>query len=186
MKNLKKKVGDFTVNNNGEAFISQRKLSDLTGVPQKTISNWIRKDGSPYIVNENNQLDAKSLGKLVKVAHSKGYPQCSDLLDKLLEAGATAFIYYNAERVTPEQLKIAKLQEDLKIEQSKVKIVGVGSPLNRKSLHDQREDLFEKGFCEKNSKSVKHYFYPCTDLGNDQGYTDLNEGTNTATINLNK
>lgn len=40
--------------------------------------------------------DAKSLQKLVLSAHVKGYEKCADLMEKLMEAGATAFICHMA------------------------------------------------------------------------------------------
>lgn len=97
---------DFKVNmQTGEAFISQRKTAELTGVPRTTIRDWLKADQEKsdnqkcpptYTVNENNQLDAKSLQKLVLSAHLKGYEKCADLVEKLMEAGATAFICHMA------------------------------------------------------------------------------------------
>ena len=92
---------DFKVNmETGEAFISQRKTAELTGIPRTTIRDWLEADAKSvpptYTVNENNQLDAKSLQKLVLSAHVKGYEKCADLVEKLMEAGATAFICHMA------------------------------------------------------------------------------------------
>ena len=97
---------DFKVNMaTGEAFISQRKTAEITGVPRGTIQGWLEIDKreaaaknmpATYNVNENNQLDAKSLQKLVLSAHLKGYEKCADLMEKLMEAGATAFICHMA------------------------------------------------------------------------------------------
>ena len=98
--------GDFKVNmQTGEAFISQRKTAEITGVPRTTIRDWLKADREKvknencpptYNVNEDNQLDAKSLQKLVLSAHLKGYEKCTVLLDQMLEAGATAFICHMA------------------------------------------------------------------------------------------
>ena len=97
---------DFKVNmETGEAFISQRKTAEITGIPRTTIRDWLKADldnsiaqncPPTYKVNENNQLDAKSLQKLVLSAHLKGYEKCADLMEKLMEAGATAFICHMA------------------------------------------------------------------------------------------
>ena len=97
---------DFKVNlESCEAFISQRKTAEITGVPAATIRDWLKADREKsddqecprtYNVNENNQLDAKSLQKLVLSAHLKGYEKCADLMEKLMEAGATAFICHMA------------------------------------------------------------------------------------------
>ena len=96
MKNLAtKNVDDFTVDSIGNAFISQSAVSRCTGIPQQTISDWVRKNSVGYNLNENNQLDAKSLQKLVIVGSSK-YPSCLAFMGKLLEAGAKAYIYHEA------------------------------------------------------------------------------------------
>lgn len=85
---------DFKVNmQTGEAFISQRKTAEITGIPRTTIRDWLKADlekaesqniPPTYNVNENNQLDAKSLQKLVLSAHLKGYEKCTDLMEKLM------------------------------------------------------------------------------------------------------
>ena len=97
---------DFKVNlQTGEAYISQRKTAELTGIPRGTIQGWLEIDKreaiaknmpATYNVNENNQLDAKSLQKLVLSGIDKGYEKCTELVEKLMEAGATAFICHMA------------------------------------------------------------------------------------------
>ena len=97
---------DFKVNmQTGEAFISQRKTAEITGIPRGTLQGWLEVDKreaiaknmpATYTVNENNQLDAKSLQKLVLSGIDKGYEKCTDLVEKLMEAGATAFICHMA------------------------------------------------------------------------------------------
>jgi len=97
---------DFKVNlQTGEAYISQRKTAEITGIPRGTIQGWLEIDKreanaknmpATYNVNENNQLDAKSLQKLVLSGIDKGYEKCTGLVEKLMEAGATAFICHMA------------------------------------------------------------------------------------------
>jgi hypothetical protein len=86
---------DFTVIENGEAFISQTKIAELTGIPQQTISGWVRRDSVAYNTNKFNQLDAKSFQKLVILGSPK-YPKCLQFMGMLVEAGARAFIYTQA------------------------------------------------------------------------------------------
>ncbi|RLA17454.1 MAG: hypothetical protein DRQ62_14940 [Gammaproteobacteria bacterium] len=96
MENLaRKNREDFTINENGDAFISQMAISRSTGIPQSTISDWIRKWSVGYNTNELNQLDAESLQKLVIFGSSK-YPSCLAFMGTLLEAGAKAYIYHQA------------------------------------------------------------------------------------------
>lgn len=88
---------DFKVNmETGEAFISQVKTAEITGIPRSTLQDWIRANPAGYSTNESNQLDAKSLQKLVLSGRDKGYEKCADLMEKLMEAGATAFICHMA------------------------------------------------------------------------------------------
>ena len=73
---------DFKVNlQTGEAYISQTKTAEITGIPRSTLQDWIKADRTKsesencpagYTVNENNQLDAKSLQKLVLSGRDKG------------------------------------------------------------------------------------------------------------------
>ena len=96
-KNLAtKNTTDFTVLPTGEAYISQTAISKCTGIPQQTISRWLLADnGLVYNTNKFNQLDAKSMQKLVIMGSSK-YPTCLEFMGKLLEAGAKAYIYHEA------------------------------------------------------------------------------------------
>lgn len=71
---------DFKVNmETGEAYISQRKTAEITGIPRSTLQDWIRANPAGYSTNESNQLDAKSLQKLVLSGRDKGYEKCADL-----------------------------------------------------------------------------------------------------------
>ena len=88
---------DFKINmETGEAFISQLKTAEITGIPRSTLQDWIRANPAGYSTNENNQLDAKSLQKLVLSGRDKGYEKCTILMEKLMEAGATTFICHMA------------------------------------------------------------------------------------------
>ena len=88
---------DFTVDSDtGEAFISQRKLAQLCGVPESTQRDWFKNNPRGYNCNKNNQLSHKSLGLFLKSAMLKGYEKAEPVLDQVLEAGAKAFIYDQA------------------------------------------------------------------------------------------
>ena len=86
----------FTITDGGKAYISQRKASDLIGIPQSTISDWIKKNSVDLNLNEKNQLDPKSFQKLVILGQNRNIPQAIELLDKILESGAKAFIFNQA------------------------------------------------------------------------------------------
>jgi hypothetical protein len=84
---------DVTILLNGDAFISQRKTSKITGIPLSTLNAWIKSgNGTLLKTNENNQLDGKSLIEVAKVGRSK-YKQCNVFLDSILEAGVKAYMY---------------------------------------------------------------------------------------------
>lgn len=77
-------------------YTSQREVSRLIGIPQSTISDWVRKDPVTFNTNEFNQLDAKSVLKLAKSGHAKGYEKCSEFIELTEEAGVVAYLYHQA------------------------------------------------------------------------------------------
>jgi len=95
MQDLSKENKDFTVTATGQACISQTAISKVTGIPQQTLSDWIRTKSVDYNTNELNQLDAKSFQKVVILGSPK-YPSCLTFMGTLLEAGAKAYIYHQA------------------------------------------------------------------------------------------
>jgi phage regulator Rha-like protein len=66
---------DFSVFENGEAYISQTKLADLCGVTHQAISLRISKLACSLNLNENNQLSAESAFLLAGYYANKGNPQ---------------------------------------------------------------------------------------------------------------
>jgi hypothetical protein len=72
---------------NGKAFISQVKVSELLGIPRSTLQQWMKKNRQDITVNENNQLDAKSVVFIAKLGRLK-YNQSEIFLDKVSEGGA--------------------------------------------------------------------------------------------------
>jgi len=98
MNEIAKQANDVTIFDNGDAYISQVKLSELSGIPRSTLQDWI-KSGTPkneIKVNENNQIHYSSLSKIIKSGTLKGYGKCIELLDMLIEAGAKAYLYHLA------------------------------------------------------------------------------------------
>lgn len=89
---------DFTILENGDAFISQSKAANALGVPRSTLRGWIKSATLKNDINTNefNQLDARSFQKMVKVATLKGYEKADELLDLLLDLSAKVYIYEQA------------------------------------------------------------------------------------------
>ena len=77
---------------------------------------------------------------------------------------------------------IKQLKQELK--DRPIKTIGMSSPVNRKSLHDQREELHDSGLCDKWTKQVRHCYYPVNALGKEKGYKNTGKGKN-KTIDLN-
>ena len=190
MSNLekKKKKNDVSIAINGEGFISQSKCAELLGLNQSTISRWVKVNAYLNSVNNNNQLNEDLFQNLVKTHRLKGNKNANDLTDMFIKAGIRAYVYSVAGITnTPDRVQIEKLESDLAEEKKKVKVktIGVGSQVNRRSLHEQREQLFTDGMCNKWTEEVKHYYYPVNARGKEMGYTNAGVGKR-KTINLEK
>jgi len=136
-KNLAtKNTTDFTVLDSGEAYISQRKAAELLGVNPKTLmSHILRRHPN---TNTSKGLDAKTLQSAGTYFAYKSRTKsvvAEALCDKLMEAGAKAYIYHEAGyafSATPKQpqtrveLARALLNQELALERSedeKAKII---------------------------------------------------------------
>jgi hypothetical protein len=107
--------GDFSISANGHGYMSQRLIERTLGLSSGTISKHIKKSGSTYKLNENNQLSAESL-VVVSTYYSKaGYLQASDFLGKLAEAGAEVFIR-GMMGISSVQAQLEEENADLKLE----------------------------------------------------------------------
>ena len=87
---------DFTITDNGEAFISQTRAAQLLGLPKTTLHDWIHRNPNALNLNKKSQLDHKSFQKAVLSERDKGNTQAIELFDKIMEGGAKAFIYHEA------------------------------------------------------------------------------------------
>jgi predicted transcriptional regulator len=92
-----KSQNDVTVFSDGNVTISQRKLAELLGVSENAVSVYIHRKHKNY--STNNGLDAFIVGLVsthfaYKSRKTTKEAQC--LVDKLIEAGAKAFLYHEA------------------------------------------------------------------------------------------
>jgi len=87
---------DFTITKEGGAFITTTKAAELIGIPRTSLQDWIKKNSAGLNLNKKSQLDHKSFQKAVYFGTTKNIAQAIDLLDKIMEAGAKAFIYNQA------------------------------------------------------------------------------------------
>ena len=181
MNNIRKASEDFAISVTGEAFISQREVARMCGVNLNAIQYHIKKQSIGHLTtNENNNLDEKSCVLLVTHFCKKGNIQALKTSAKLMEAGVRAYVYTCVGSETQAiklKQQVKQLESKLKVEQSKPpKTIGVSSKKNRLSLHMQREELFDLGFCDRWIEEVKHYYYPVNDLGRAEGYRNTGKG----------
>ena len=120
MKNLATlNISEFTINENGEAFISQRAAARETGIPLSSLNTWVTKNRDTLNLNEINQLCPKSFQKLVKAGHLKNKPKCAILLDKFMEAGVVGYFYtmagYTINAVSQPKTRLEIAQENVRL-----------------------------------------------------------------------
>lgn len=93
MNNLAtKNISDFTVLDNGDAFISQRKAALLCGVSHTTIQNWV----ATLDTNNDGLLSHNSLLEVATKAVALGRSKAIEFITMLAKAGAKAYIYHEA------------------------------------------------------------------------------------------
>lgn len=93
MKNLAtKNTTDFTVLENGQAFISQRKAAELCGVGQSTIRDFFHSNN----IDVNQGVSAENLEKPITHYARKGRAEAVQTLILFAKAGAKAYIYHQA------------------------------------------------------------------------------------------
>ena len=100
MRNLAQmNTEDFTVNENGEAFISQTKVAELCGVVPHAISQQVVKTRDTLKLNEINQLHYESLELMIGY-YAFDSQRTNDIACSnyriLAKAGAKAYIYNQA------------------------------------------------------------------------------------------
>jgi len=181
---------DFTITPTGEAFISQRKTAILLGTSHTNVQNWVKI--ATLETTDDGRLSAKSLVKIATIAARKGHLEAFDFIDKIAEAGAKAYILYEAGYKANKQPQIEEQAETIKqlqdenkqLKASKTVTLGMSSPVNRLSIHEQREALYAAGMCEREVREVNHYFYPVNKKGRENNYINQGKGRN-QTIALN-
>lgn len=93
MKNLAtKNQNDFTVLENGEAYISQRKAAELCGVGQSTLNEYFRSNN----IDVKQGISAENLNFSITHYAQKGRERAIGTLVKFAKAGAKAYIYHQA------------------------------------------------------------------------------------------
>lgn len=97
--NVRNSIMEVIVDINGEAWVTQTKLSEMCGVDRTTISTAIGRGYSyatGWNLNENNQLDTKSAYNATVHFATLGKPEAIKTLAMIGEAGMKAYLYHLA------------------------------------------------------------------------------------------
>lgn len=188
--NDKKQPNQYTVSADGKAWISQRECARILFINQSTVSRFVDRNASPELTNENKQLSELLFLELVKTHRLKGNQHAEILTDKLMEAGARAYIYLNAgidvtrpsklleqkvERLTDESAKkdnVIRLQK-LTIRQQADKSLNTAM----RTKHQILMDLVEDGLLTAEHRQYRKWIYGVTAKGKLAGYTLNKNGT---------
>lgn len=90
---------DFTIMENGEAYISQRKLAEKIGIEKTTLTKAISRKSSfvsGWKLNEINQIHADSLHLVSGHYAQQGVKEAARFLMEIAKAGARAWVYHEA------------------------------------------------------------------------------------------
>ena len=92
MSNLVTMSDDFTVDSNGNAFVSQRKAAQLCGIDQSNISRFIASNN----IDAKQGLTPENLSLCITNYAQKGKVEAIQTLILFTKAGAKAYIYSQA------------------------------------------------------------------------------------------
>lgn len=90
---------DFTIMDNGKAYISQRKLAEKCGITQPALSLAFSRKAKFVIgvnLNEINQIDADSVPIVIGHYAQQGNKEAARFLTEIAKAGARAWVYHEA------------------------------------------------------------------------------------------
>lgn len=90
---------DFTIMENGEAYISQKKLAEKCGIERTALTKAISRKASfvtGWNLNEINQIHADSIPLVTGYYAQQGYKEAAQFLMEIAKAGARAWVYHEA------------------------------------------------------------------------------------------
>lgn len=155
MKNLAtQNTFDFTVTETGDAYISQRKLEELLGLSNGTISKHISKQHPNYLVSKGLSVEmVEMVSTYYAFDTAKPTHKAKEFVRILTKAGAKAYIYnqagYTMTAAKPAELpqtrlewiKLALAQEEaLLLEEQKVHNLEIKKSL----IEDKLEEVKAK------------------------------------------
>lgn len=100
-------VQDFTVTTDGVGFVSQVATASLCGVTKQAVSKLVKREelsGCRVNLNENSQLDEKTLVLVVGYYASKGNKTAIDTMFKMMQAGARTLVLHKTVMVQSSRL----------------------------------------------------------------------------------
>ena len=117
-----KSENEVTIFDNGQAYISQRKLAELTTVNRSTIQSFIK--NHPDNFDTKQGVSSELALKVIQNYAFKNNKVCQDLLSKISLAGMKAYLYHlagyemKAEKPKPKSaLELARENARLALEQ---------------------------------------------------------------------
>lgn len=168
---------DVTVELSGDVFISQSKVAELCGVKRQVITAAIARKSS-YVaginLNQNNQIDHKSLVNVVTYFAKKNRPEAIDTLAKFAEAGAKFYLYslagYKFKAEKPPVVPL--LTEDVKLAISTNTV-----ERNTYVRHHELLVLVEQSILVRVKRTRTYWEYHLTEKGKALGYRVNKNGT---------
>lgn len=164
----KKQPNQYTVSNDGKAWISQREVERVLGLSSGTITKHLKTKSAAkcsYNTNEFNQLDAKTLHS-VSTYYARKNDKALDFALALGEAGARAYIYGMAGQL-PEQQNVLPFptNEANKLIEGQRTAITSNRATNIKKRSDTLKYWVFLGWLRCELKYVKQYKYSITPLG---------------------
>ena len=184
------RTADFTITTDGAGFVSQPTTAALCGVTKQAISKLLKRgslDGCRFILNDNSQLDEKTLVLVVGHYATKGNKVALESAKKFMQAGIRAYIYGAAGYTATQQAsaRIAELENAVALlsadrHRTEAKTAVANTENLKTTIHNQHATLqnwVAQGYLDCDAKTRTEYKYFITDHGKLHGFQQNRNGT---------
>lgn len=150
---------DFTVDDSGAAFVSQRKLAEMIGVERVTIQKHIGRK-YPDNIDISQGLSPELVQKVSTYYAMKGQPLAIEFIGVLAEAGAKAWIYTQAGYELKAEKPLSYEEMVVKvITESTLKIEQLDNQINLLQDKSYKEgDLLIRDICDRFNMTMTEMF----------------------------
>ena len=163
---------DVVVYEDNTAYISQRKLAELLGVNENTLFKHIKSKHKNY--NTSKGLDAFLVKKVSTYYAFKGYEKAQELVDKFVEAGATAYLYslagYKFKAEKPESIPLLS-------DEVRQAISTNTTERNTVVRYQELSKLVDQSIVVRVKRTRAYYEYHLTEKGKSLGFRTNRNGT---------